>query len=329
MKVWFVGRSRDTGDQLDAFVEKKDDFACWGVDDDYEVEGILLTPGTQIIMPPGMLHAVFTIEASVCSGCHYYSWPTMELTLHALVRSVILCEHINNTEEYGVQCRQILIRMMCFLHEVMILGDETHETNADLPRLTTAEDWRVLSSFFCLIKLLNVVTRSTYCPIKLPNRLAQETNHISLDQNQLSIDERQDMVWARGLIGQSMPVLSGRYGFDFEADLFDPMLAYYAVYIKTSFESAHPSPNTLFAEPYVYEMFQQQLQWVLDSRPAANDHYRLLSKMERPPQSMKYTDWTPPENFKWKEGQVCRRKSVDFYYMSGVHHGDILFFSAA
>ncbi len=78
-------------------------------------------------MPPGMLHAVFTLDSSVCSGGHYYTWETMEHTLHALIRSTIISDRVVNTDEYATSSRQLLVRMMGYLHEEMIVRGQSHE----------------------------------------------------------------------------------------------------------------------------------------------------------------------------------------------------------
>jgi hypothetical protein len=77
-------------------------------------------------MPPGMPHAAFTIHPAVCSGGHYYTWPTMEHSVHALMRSLIFESIFTNTEEHAFDARQMLVRMMVFLYEEMILQGRTH-----------------------------------------------------------------------------------------------------------------------------------------------------------------------------------------------------------
>ena len=78
-------------------------------------------------MPPGMLHCVATFEASVCTGGHFYSWETMEHTLHALIRSTLISDQVVNTEEYASDARQMIVRMAGYLHHEMVLNDRTHD----------------------------------------------------------------------------------------------------------------------------------------------------------------------------------------------------------
>ncbi|RXW12111.1 hypothetical protein EST38_g13742, partial [Candolleomyces aberdarensis] len=286
----------------------------WTVNDNWDVEGVLLKPGTRIIMPPGMLHAVFTIESSVCTGGHYYAWETMEHTLHALVRSTINSHQVINTEAHAPDSRQILLRMMGYLHEEMILNDRTHKDDPNLPRLETAEHWIALSAFFCLIELLNVLSISTY-------RVSQQIPFGA---------ERRDMVWGRGLLGQSMPTLSKRYGFNFKEDLFEPMLGHYIFHIETVFADTYPpdSPiahtNTFF-RPYVRNVFTQQLKWVLESQPNAEKHRNQSSKVKPSGKVMKYTAWKVPDSLSKKEGISVRRWNDQLYFEKGLHIGDTTF----
>ncbi|RXW19323.1 hypothetical protein EST38_g6530 [Candolleomyces aberdarensis] len=295
LKWWVVGRSAKTNEKRDFFLESPD-FDNWAVDEDWEVEALLLRPGTKIIMPPGMLHAVFTLESSVCTGGHYYSWETMEHTLHALIRSMIMSDEIINTEDYADQSRQILLRMMGYLHEEMILNDRTHKDDDNLPRLESDEHWIALSAFFCLIKLFNVVTIGTY-------RVTQQRNHL----------ERRGMVWARGLMEQSMAVLSKRYAFDFEEELFEPMLGFYIFHIENAFASAD-RPDTKrkdgspFYKTYVKEIFHQQLEWVLQTKPGAQKQRDRMSRIIPVPKVMKYTAWEVPEGLTKTTGDVVKRR---------------------
>ncbi|RXW15279.1 hypothetical protein EST38_g10577 [Candolleomyces aberdarensis] len=316
LKWWVVGRSAESGEKLDFFLESPD-FDPWLVDDSWDVEAILLKPGTRIIMPPGMLHAVFTIKSSVCTGGHYYLWETMEHTIHALIRSTIMSHQIINTENYAAESRQILLRMMGFLHEEMIMNYRTHDDDPDLPSLKTTEHWIALSAFFCLIKLFNIISIGTY-------RVTNEHHFI----------ERRDMVWGRGLMEHSMDVLSKLYQFDFEKELFDPMLGHYVFHIKKAFADTYPPGAKIsFSSPFftkdVRSIFTQQLEWILETRPRARNHLKRMAKIDPAPTLVRYTDWEMPEELSLKDDEEFPdRWSNKEYFRKGVHSGDTMFFNS-
>ncbi|RXW13167.1 hypothetical protein EST38_g12687 [Candolleomyces aberdarensis] len=339
LKWWVVGRSAESGEKLDFFLESPD-FDPWLVDDSWDVEAILLKPGTRIIMPPGMLHAVFTIESSVCTGGHYYLWETMEHTLHSLIRSAIMSHQIINTENYAAESRQILLRMMGFLHEEMIMNYRTHDDDPDLPRLNSSntEHWIALSAFFCLIKLFNVISIGTYRVTNehhlIGKRGPPEILHRSFDANELTVEERRDMVWGRGLMEHSMSVLSKLYQFDFEKELFDPMLGHYVFHMKKAFADAYPPGAKIsFSSPFytkdVRSIFTQQLEWVLETRPRARKHLKRMAKIDPAPTLVKYTDWEMPEELSLKDDEdFPARWSNKEYFNKGVHPGDTMFFNS-
>lgn len=290
-------------------------------------------------MPPGMLHAVFTLDAAVCDGGHFYMWETMEHTLHSLIRSLLLAHQVVNTDQYADRCRQVLLRMMGYIHDRMIVKNMTHKglvrfshcqrrltgtgiEDPNLPRLDTDADWIALSAFFCVIKLLNVLSPQTYQPgaqnlkVLQPSSMALQ----KFDANALSAQERRDMVWGRGLLQQTITVLSHRHSFDVKTLLLEPMLGHYVFHINRAFRGLYlpnksPATSAIFHHQEVRDIFHHQVQWVIDSQPGAGKWWSSLKTVRpAPTMVMAYCGWTLPAQAKRvKGGMVNRCKSPTSY----------------
>jgi hypothetical protein len=188
----------------------------------------------------------------------------------------------------------------------------------DLPRLETTEHWIALCAFLCVITLLNVVSHGTY-------RNTDQTEHLSItgsleylrehaDANELSIRQRRDFVWGRGLVAHTLDVLYQRHRLDLRERLFEPMLGHYIFHMERAFANAYPSnvkisPSNLFHTSNSRKNFKQQIKWVLQGKSEAQKHYKSL--LSDPPESlvMKFNAWQLPEGPRNQQPfPVVRRK---------------------
>lgn len=152
----------------------------------------------------------------------------------------------------------------------------TTADDPNLPSLSTIDDWRQLTGFFCIIEMLNVLSPETYqarehvpCFVEI----TPETALLKCDINKLTLDERQSMCYARGLAHHAIEVLSNRFEQDgdvrkkYRTDFFGPSLAYRLVQISAAFEVARERelketngmPTGIHKYP---EHFKLQLQWI-------------------------------------------------------------------
>ncbi|TFK17417.1 hypothetical protein FA15DRAFT_568602, partial [Coprinopsis marcescibilis] len=115
-KWWCIGKSEKGFLESDAFLKMDAERADGG--QGWDVEGILLTPGTTLIMPPNTPHAVFTVENSICKGGFFYSYRSMDRTFAGMVNSTFINSSVTNTDH--PVSRTLIRRMVHHLYNLTI-----------------------------------------------------------------------------------------------------------------------------------------------------------------------------------------------------------------
>ncbi|KAG2001448.1 hypothetical protein CC2G_008251 [Coprinopsis cinerea AmutBmut pab1-1] len=78
----------------------------------WRAEAIYLEPGMEILQPPGMLHAVYTIEDSVCDGQHFFNVRTLVQTFLSMVICFCSDRYVTNSDH--PEFLMVLHRMLLF-----------------------------------------------------------------------------------------------------------------------------------------------------------------------------------------------------------------------
>ncbi|KAJ3500229.1 hypothetical protein NLJ89_g9887 [Agrocybe chaxingu] len=166
----------------------------------WKIEGILLPRGSRLFMRPNVPHAVVTPSASICHGGHFYCMSTIQQTSASLMHSFVCSTYITNTTHHP--SRLLLRRMIQFCHQG-IVRDVPKQGRDHLPDVTTIQGVVDLLTLCNLNILGNVLDHRTY---SAPNQ--QEDAPISdgerrrwmeLDVNDVPLDERNHMRYARGM----------------------------------------------------------------------------------------------------------------------------------
>ncbi|KJA12766.1 hypothetical protein HYPSUDRAFT_152259, partial [Hypholoma sublateritium FD-334 SS-4] len=114
-KWWIVARPRslnvDVLNTIPVFLDER-------IIENLEVEAILLQPGSELIMRPNTLHAVYTPEHAVCRGGHFYATSTMQDTFCALVHT-FACDLVATNATYP-EARFIMTEMINFYHTALV-----------------------------------------------------------------------------------------------------------------------------------------------------------------------------------------------------------------
>ncbi|KAF9058878.1 hypothetical protein BDP27DRAFT_1198527, partial [Rhodocollybia butyracea] len=69
-------------------------------DQKWRIYNILLRPGDLLIMNPGVLHYVLTLEDAICLGGHAYSSQTLQATAFAIFHSFVASDILTNTTHF-------------------------------------------------------------------------------------------------------------------------------------------------------------------------------------------------------------------------------------
>ncbi|KAF8174866.1 hypothetical protein BJ912DRAFT_1064510 [Pholiota molesta] len=167
----------------------------------FDVEAILLQPGSRLIMRPNTLHAVYTPEHAVCRGGHFYATSTMQDTFVGLVHAFICDKFITNTSH--APSRFILAEMINFYHTALVKNNLRANDPArhHVPALKTEESLMDFLVVCGLGVLINVLSLETYTAPGLNGRFAMDKTQAQqwkkYDINALSEDDRKLYCLAR------------------------------------------------------------------------------------------------------------------------------------
>ncbi|KAJ3549148.1 hypothetical protein NMY22_g993 [Coprinellus aureogranulatus] len=159
-KVWIVAEPIDPSylSSSEAWTGEVDisdiDLTKWNLD------AILLTPGTRFYMRPGTLHAVYTAEHSICSGGHFLPTSCLWRTVVGYIHSFMEEEILTNIDHVSIRSR--LNAIASFFFKVYILGDFHGLDEGHLPDVTTREGLMNLIIFACGIEIQHAVCSDAY-----------------------------------------------------------------------------------------------------------------------------------------------------------------------
>ncbi|KAJ3488570.1 hypothetical protein NLJ89_g11603 [Agrocybe chaxingu] len=170
--------------------------------DDWDVEAVLLLPGTRLLMRPNVVHSVITTGHSICHGGHFYATSTIQETVCGLIHSFICRDLITNTSHHP--SRLLLRRLMQFFYYGLVMEHPTDESEkAHLPDLLTQQGSLDFIAVCSLNVLGNVLHHQTYsAPNQDEDEPADQEQQKLWDQydvNDISFDERTHIRHARGL----------------------------------------------------------------------------------------------------------------------------------
>ncbi|KDR73763.1 hypothetical protein GALMADRAFT_72162, partial [Galerina marginata CBS 339.88] len=167
---------------------------------------------------PGTVHAVYTIDPSICLGGHIYPSSTLTHTLIAHIRSFILAGYITNTEV--VLRRDIHHRMMAFIYHTMVEGRivQASKVRAHIPIIT---DFRSVTNILCgcaLAIFANALSTESYCYPQSQegdgdDDELRQYRYLQWDLNDLSALERRRCIHGRSLAWKTIFWLKSRYTF--------------------------------------------------------------------------------------------------------------------
>ncbi|KAF8170798.1 hypothetical protein BJ912DRAFT_840117, partial [Pholiota molesta] len=167
----------------------------------FDVEAIVLQPGSRLIMRPNTLHTVYTPEHAVCRGGHFYATSTMQDTFVGLVHAFICDKFITNTSHAPSQF--ILAEMINFYHTALVKNNLRANDPArhHVPALKTEESLMDFLVVCGLGVLINVLSLETYTAPGLNGRFAMDKTQAQqwkkYDINVLSEDDRKLYCLAR------------------------------------------------------------------------------------------------------------------------------------
>ncbi|KAH6899606.1 hypothetical protein BKA70DRAFT_1437414 [Coprinopsis sp. MPI-PUGE-AT-0042] len=174
LKLWVIVRPKDgsASGPVPSFTEIDGFLKFFGQgdlpnSDRWDVEAVVLKPGSRLIMAPNTMHAVWTMENSICYGGHFYSVATLLPT---------------------------------------VVGGGVLAASADKEHLPDFEDAGMFAGTFallCFMELQNVLDfRSYICPdddaSSVWYRISVESM-TSCDVNAIPHEERLECIYTRGL----------------------------------------------------------------------------------------------------------------------------------
>ncbi|KAH6868940.1 hypothetical protein BKA70DRAFT_1242686 [Coprinopsis sp. MPI-PUGE-AT-0042] len=170
----------------------------------WDVEAMVLKPGSRLIMAPNMIHAVWTMENSICYGRHFYSVATLLPTVVGVIHAFIGEAQLTNTQHSP--SRFLLRRMVHFFHYTFVCqGGFTAESD-DKEHLPSFDDPDMFASTFallCFMELQNVLDfRSYTCPHNEISSIWYQVSTGSLtlcNVNTIPHEERLECIYTRGL----------------------------------------------------------------------------------------------------------------------------------
>ncbi|KAF8227114.1 hypothetical protein L208DRAFT_1298262 [Tricholoma matsutake] len=98
----------------------------------WDLEAVLLCPGSRMLMQPNTLHFVVTPESAICHGGHFYAMSTIQDTVFGLYHMFVASERVTNME-HSHDAHLLLQRMVTYLHYVLIKRGSKLDLSMPLP----------------------------------------------------------------------------------------------------------------------------------------------------------------------------------------------------
>ncbi|KAH6884623.1 hypothetical protein BKA70DRAFT_1445796 [Coprinopsis sp. MPI-PUGE-AT-0042] len=171
LKLWVIARPKKGTDEepIPSFGDINGVLRAFGVGDkpnsNWDVEAAVLEPGSRLIMAPNTMHAVWTMENSICYGGHFYSVATLLPTVIGVIHAFIGEARLTNTDHFP--SRLLLRRMVHFFHYSFVCRGGLTAESADKEHLPNFEDPGMFAGTFALLYLMelqNVLDFRSYIP---------------------------------------------------------------------------------------------------------------------------------------------------------------------
>ncbi|KAH6871656.1 hypothetical protein BKA70DRAFT_1450930 [Coprinopsis sp. MPI-PUGE-AT-0042] len=207
-KLWVIARPKDESipsfDNVDGFLKIFGDGSSPNTDY-WTIEAVVLGPETRLIMAPNTVHAVWTMENSICYGGHFYSVPTLLSTVVGLIHAFIGEDFLTNTQH--VASRFLLRRMVHFFHHAFVVqGISTHTPAGDEEHLPDLKDRDLFIATFALLSFIEMQNILDFRSYEYPETSQSsvwygiaETSMSFCDVNGIPHEERLECIYTRGL----------------------------------------------------------------------------------------------------------------------------------
>ncbi|KAJ2932051.1 hypothetical protein H1R20_g5050, partial [Candolleomyces eurysporus] len=117
-KLWVIAepkvRKKETSTRQ--WTKENMDLTCLNPSE-WNIEAVLLTEGTRLVMRPCAVHAAFTTADAICRGGHFLATSTMSQTLYGAIHSFFKGNVITNIDQPGIQSRVNAI--VCYFYKSM------------------------------------------------------------------------------------------------------------------------------------------------------------------------------------------------------------------
>ncbi|KAH6914629.1 hypothetical protein BKA70DRAFT_1094063 [Coprinopsis sp. MPI-PUGE-AT-0042] len=290
LKLWVIARPKD-GD-VPSFTEIDGFLKCIGEGkapngEKWIIEAVVLAPGTRLIMAPNTLHAVWTMENSICHGGHFYSIATMLTTVVGLIHAFIGEADLTNTGH--LPSRLLLRRMVHFFHHIFVTQEGStlanlNDTNLEhLPNLEDSDLFVATFALLCFIELQNILDFRSYVEpdVNDTSSVWYGVARISLvlcDVNGIPHEERLECIYTRGLATELTNWIFSRYELvpqgrkshrrqqDPWRDFYWPYLAHFICTIK-AYKGRYPD-GVLGSKGCTEDAIKLQVDRCVGKRPA-------------------------------------------------------------
>ncbi|KAH6902170.1 hypothetical protein BKA70DRAFT_1113287 [Coprinopsis sp. MPI-PUGE-AT-0042] len=206
LKLWVIARPKDKStpsfSDVDGFLKIFGDGTSPNPDS-WTFEAIVLNPGTRlyVIMAPNTLHAVWTMENSICYGGHFYAVPTLLNTVVGLIHAFIGEDLLTNTQH--VESRFLLRRMVHFFHHTFVVQGVSYDATEHLPDLQDPDLFVATFALLSFIEMQNILDFRSYvfpdAGQSSPWYGIAEVSMKSCDVNGIPHEERLECIYTRGL----------------------------------------------------------------------------------------------------------------------------------
>ncbi|KAG6875104.1 hypothetical protein C0993_010851 [Termitomyces sp. T159_Od127] len=149
VKLWFIATPKN-GNYAD--------FATWELyvndfalrkpnEDKWNMELIVLEPGSMLIMRPNLPHSVVTPSPTICRGGHFYCVSTIIDSVVGIFHHYVASDTISNTN-HALASHNVLTRLLTFY--LLVLVDSDDETEYDRSHVPDVTSWDGLLTIFHL-----------------------------------------------------------------------------------------------------------------------------------------------------------------------------------
>ncbi|KAG6850002.1 hypothetical protein H0H93_002620 [Arthromyces matolae] len=164
LKLWFIARPK--ADSPASFYDVEmftAQFDLHKVNDAiWDIELVVLEPGSTLIMRPHVPHAVITPSACIAQGGHFYFTPTLFDSIVGIYHHYVASRYITNTDHDSAS-RHLLIRILMLYHlYITTPGDNLARDYSHIPNLTSWDNVLTLFTFCAYFELSSALINWNY-----------------------------------------------------------------------------------------------------------------------------------------------------------------------